>query len=134
MSATKTENAAVDERELDVAETEAKAATSVDTYTHIFDKPFTFEGETFEQLAFDWSKLTAADGLAIENELASMGRAVITPEFSGEYLIRMAARACTTLRSDGHRRLGVDAYRTMSLADYSRIRGRARSFLLRAGS
>lgn len=133
MSVEKTKNnAAVDERELDVAETEA--ATSVDTYTHIFAKPFTFEGETFEQLTFDWSKLTAADGLAIENELASMGRAVITPEFSGEYLIRMAARACTTLRADGHRRLGVDAYRTMSLADYSRIRSRARSFLLRAGS
>ena len=123
---------AVDEKEFDAAE--AAAATSGDTYTHTFVKPFTFEGETFETLTFDWDKLTAADGLAIENELAAMGRAVITPEFSGEYLIRMAARACTTLRADGQRRLGVDAYRAMSLADYSRIRSRARSFLLRAGS
>ena len=133
MSATKEKNTpAVDQQELDAAET--AAVISNDTYTHTFAKPFTFEGETFETLTFDWDKLTAADGLAIENELASLGRAVITPEFSGEYLIRMAARACTTLRADGKRRLGVDAYRTMSLADYSRIRSRARSFLLHAGS
>lgn len=125
---------AVDQAELDAAETEAAKPESGSAYIHVFGKPFTFEGETFEKLTFDWDTLTAADGLAIENELASTGRAVISPEFSGEYLIRMAARACKERRADGKRRLGIDAYRAMPMRDFAAIRGKARSFLLRAGS
>ena len=108
--------------------------TDKDVYSHTFKTPFMFEGETFERLIFDWQSLTAADALAIENELAAQGIAVVTPEFSGEYLLRMAARACTTRRADGKRFLGIDAYRTMPMRDYVAIRNRARSFLLRAES
>lgn len=110
------------------------AENSRDAYIHLFKTPFIFEGETFEKLSFDWGSLTAADALAIENELAAQGIAVITPEFSGEYLLRMAARACTTFRADGKRRLGIDAYSAISMRDYVAIRNRARSFLLRAES
>ena len=94
--------------------------------------PFTFEGETVTELEFAFGKLTGADSLAIEGELAALNKATLVPEFSGEYLLRMAVRACTTKRADG-RRYGVDAFRAMPLADYIRIRGRARSFLLNAG-
>ena len=115
-----------------ILEPDAEEAGSVDTYVHIFDKPFTFEGETFESLSFDFGALTAADSLAVERELADMGRRELAPETAGAYQIRLAARACTTRRADG-RRLGVDAYMAMPIAAYTRIRGRVRSFLLLAG-
>jgi len=121
----------VDEAEYEAAVQEAE--NSQDTYVHTFSKPFTFEGESFDSLTFDFSKLTANDSLAIEAELAAQGQVLITPEFSGEYLIRMAMRACTVRRNDG-RKLGIDAFRTLPMAAYVRIRGRARSFLLHAES
>ena len=111
----------IDEKELSVAETEAKEAKSV--YVHEFETPFTYEGKTYDKLTFDWGSLTGKDSLAIETELQDLGKAVIVPEFSGDYLIRMAARACTEKISPDHL-LG------MRLADYNKIRGKARSFLL----
>lgn len=121
----------IDETEYDAAVKEAE--NSRDIYVHNFDRPFAFEGESFETLTFDFGKLTASDSLAIESELASIGKVLITPEFSGEYLLRMAMRACTDRRKDG-RKLGIDAFNTLPMASYIRIRGKARSFLLRAGS
>jgi len=121
----------VDEAEYEAAVQEAE--NSQDTYVHTFSKPFTFEGESFNSLTFDFSKLTANDSLAIEAELTAQGQVLITPEFSGEYLIRMAMRACINRRNDG-RKLGIDAFRTLPMAAYVRIRGRARSFLLHAES
>lgn len=121
----------VDEQEYEAAMEEAEQ--SQDTYVHVFAKPFTFEGESFDSLTFDFGSLTAADSLAIESELNSIGQPTLVPEFSGDYLLRMAMRACTDRRSDG-RKLGIDAFKTLPMAAYVRIRGRARSFLLRAGS
>ena len=121
----------VDEAEYEAAVQEAE--NSQDTYVHTFSKPFTFEGESFDSLTFDFGKLTGSDSLAIEAELAAQGQVLITPEFSGDYLIRMAMRACTDRRKDG-RKLGIDAFRALPMAAYVRIRGRARSFLLHAGS
>lgn len=121
----------IDEREYEAAVREAENGR--DTYVHVFARPFTFEGESIDSLTFDFGTLTAADALTIESELAAQGRAVITPEFSGDFLMHMAMRACTYRRADG-RRLGIDAFRTLPLAAFIRIRGRARSFLLRAES
>lgn len=101
------------------------------TYTHVFRTPVTcLVGKdmcTFEELTFDFNKLTGRDSLAIENELQALGKPVIVAEMSGEYLIRMAARACTVP-------VGADALESASLSDYNKIRSRARSFLLRSGS
>lgn len=111
----------IDEKELSVAKKESENASGV--YVHEFAKPFSYEGKTYEKLTFDWNKLTGEDSLAIENELQSLGKAVIVPEFSGEYLVRMASRACTE-------NIGADVILAMSLSDYNAIRGKARSFLL----
>ena len=129
MSNEKNTPAIIDPEEVEVAD--AEAVTSPDTYLHTFSKPFSYEGNTYKELFFDWGSLTAEDSLAIENECAAIGKTVLVPEISGEYMIRMAVRACVTV-IDG-RRLGVDAFKKMPLGDYNRIRGRARSFLLRSG-
>lgn len=127
--------AAIDANEFAVAEKEA--ATSTDTYTHNFKTPFSYEGKTYTSLVFDWGKLTGQDGLDIENEMQALGKPVVVPTFSGEYLIRMAAKACTTTTTgpDGNpRRLSDEAFRMMPLADFNRIKSRARSFLLKSES
>ena len=126
----KEEMIAVDEKELDTAKREADVVSS-GVYIHTFSRPFVFEGKTVGELYFDFDSLTAKDSLSIEAEMAAIGKAVIMPEISGEYLLRMAVRACTTLVEG--RRLGVDAFECMPLSDYNRIRGRARSFLLHSG-
>mgnify|MGYP000010656769 FL=1 len=62
-----------------------------------------------------------------------MNKPVIVPTFSGQYLIRMAARACTTTLTtpDGKsRRIGVDVIQALPIGDYNRIRSKARTFLL----
>lgn len=121
----------VDESEIEAAM--AEAVNGTDQFTRTLRKPVHFEGEVFETLTFDFGRLTAADSLNIEAELAAMNRMVIVPEFSGDYLIRMAMRACTDRRKDG-RKLGFDFFQALSLGDYVKIRGKARSFLLAAGS
>lgn len=123
----KKEDAAIDPAEFSVAETESET-NGGSGYEHHFKKPFPYKGKTISTLYFDWDALTGKDSLAIEQELATLGKALIAPEFSGEYLTRMAVRACQTT-IDGQR-LGVDFFYEMPMRDFNRIRSRARSFLV----
>jgi len=119
----KKENIAIDEEEFAIAEKEA--AESEFVYVHEFKRPFEYQGKSYKKLTFDWDKLTGKDGLDIENEMQALGKAVIVPTFSGEYLIRFAAKAC-------NERIGADAFEMMKIADYNKIRSAARSFLLKS--
>lgn len=108
----------------EITAAEQAAAESVSLYTHTFATPYTHGEKTYEKLTFDFGKLTGGDCLAIEAELQMLGKPLIAPEFSGEFLVRMAARAAG---------IGSDVLMSMPLADYNRIRSKARSFLLRSG-
>jgi hypothetical protein len=111
----------LDEQELELAKQDAQDAEGV--YTHTFKRPFSYNGQEYVSLTFDFEGLTGEDTLKIERELASKGRTVIVPEFNGDYLAAMASRACTD-------DIGVDAFNHMSLRDFNHIRGAARRFLL----
>lgn len=113
---------AVDETELEAAREEARKS-NVALFEIEFKKPVKYDGKEYSKLSFDFEKLTGRDGLAIEEELQMMNKAVIVPALSGEYLVRMAARACTE-------KVGADIFDYMSLKDYNRIRSAARSFLI----
>ena len=132
--ATKTEDTEpeINEQELEIAEQAAKKEDA-NCYTFAFSTPFEFEGESYDKLSFDFGALTAADSLAIEAELTAIGTPAIVPEFSGDYLIRMAMRACTD-RTSKNLKIGIDTFMALPMAAYVKIRGKARSFLLRAGS
>ena len=95
----------------------------VSVFTHTFKRPFQWEGKTFEQLDFDFTKLSGKDSLAVQNELSSKGIVVAVPTLSGPYLVRIAARACLVP-------LGVDAFEAMPIADFNRIQAKTRNFLL----
>lgn len=112
-------------QDAETLEQKAKQETDITTYTHRFKEPFTWEGRTYEELTFDWGKLTGEDYMAVENEMLAHGKTLVTPEFTGDFLAGMAARAC----ANG---LNVQTLKKMPLRDFRAILGRARSFLLRA--
>lgn len=115
----------VDEKELEKAEEEAEELRSSSSYTHRLKEPFEYEGKTYTELTFDWGKLTGNDTLKIEEEMMQMNLPLIAPEFSGQYLVRMASKACTVP-------IGADVISALPIKDFNRIRSRARSFLLAA--
>lgn len=92
-------------------------------YTHTFSRPFKYNDTEIKELTFDFGKLTGADSEAIETECQLIGKAIVLPQFSGPYLIRMAVRACT---APG---IGTDAFESMSIIDYNEIKQAARDFL-----
>lgn len=114
----------VEEKELEIAMQEAE--DSANTFTIHLKKPVTYNENEYSELSFDFDKLTGRAGLDIEQELQTIGRPALIPAFSGEYLVRMAARACTTAK------IGCDIFDNMNLSDYNKIRSAARSFLLKS--
>ena len=113
----------IDEKEFAAAEEEAKNAQDVVTVK--LAKPVMYNDKEYSELTFDFAGLTGADALNISDELAAMGKTVILPALSDQYLIRMAARACTEP-------IGDDIFSTMPLKAYNRIVGAARNFLIAA--
>ena len=74
------------------AAAEAQAKESVGNYTLKLKRPFTYEGQTFDELNFDFEGLTGDDALAIEDELQALGKPTISPTFSPPYRRRRPAR------------------------------------------
>jgi hypothetical protein len=118
-------NAQIDEKELEIAQEEAKEEGR-DTFVHKFKKPFEYNGKKYEHFEFDFNSLTGGDSLAVEEEIQREGKGVVVVgAFNSEYLIRIAARACLEP-------ISYDAFKYMSLFDYNKIRDRTRNFLLRS--
>lgn len=92
-------------------------------FTIELKKPIMYNDKEYKTLSFDFETLTGNDGMAIEEELGQLGKAVLVPALSGEYLVRMAARACT-------QKVGSDIFALLSIREYNQIRTAARSFLL----
>ncbi len=102
-------------------------ATTAEVYTHSFAKPFTYEGRTFKELHFDFDSVNGYGCLSIEQELRAHGITVPVREFSCEYQVRFAARACTD-------KVGSDVLMALPARDFNRICNMVRSFLLQSGS
>lgn len=94
------------------------------TYVHKFKKPFTFQGKTYEELTFDFGKLTLNDSLAVEDELNALGKGTFLPEWNSQYLVRLAAKACTD-------KIGSDVLMALPISEGRRILTRTRNFIRR---
>ena len=102
--------------------------------SHVFGEPYRFEGQTYERLDFDWTRLTGRDSLAIEEEILLRKRkTVVDAKFSTDYLCGMAVRACTS-RSAGGKAFSVFAMEALPLGVFQKICGSARNFLIIAES
>lgn len=93
-------------------------------YTHRFKKPFEWEGQRYETIKFDFTRLTGRDMNAIEREMQTVGESAYTAETSKVYQCRIAARAAKIL---------PDVLEAMPMGDYHRITNAARNFLLATG-
>ncbi|HIS45106.1 MAG TPA: hypothetical protein IAB47_07050 [Candidatus Scatomorpha merdigallinarum] len=93
-------------------------------YVHKFKKPFTCQGKTYEELTFDFGKLTLNDSLAVEDELNALGKGALVPEWNSQYLVRLAAKACTD-------KIGSDVLMTLPIHEGRRILTRTRNFIRR---
>ena len=115
------------DEELDAAKEEAEkeAENSISTYTHKFKKPLEYMNVTYTELSFDWDSLDGEDCLNIEAEMQALGKTVIAEEFNSDYMIRYAAKACTT-------KISSDIFKKMRAKDFKTIKGKVRSFLLLA--
>jgi hypothetical protein len=109
------------EDELEQAKAEAKNA--VNLFKLKLKKPLSYEGTDYSEISFDFDSLTGRDSLDVERELAMRGIQVAVPAFSGEYIVRIAAKACAEP-------LGSDAFESLSLRDYNRLRSKVRNFLM----
>ena len=78
-------------------------------------------------MKFDFDSLTGHDSLMVERELTRSGVQLVVPGFNGDYLIRMAIRACVD-------NVGTDIVNRMSLRDYNRLRSEMRNFLMASES
>lgn len=116
----------IDPIEFDAAKRMAKKSKF--TFYHKLRTPLTYLDKTYDELTFEWNKLTGLDSLNIINEVAIQeGKTVVAPALSPDYLVRMAAHACTEP-------IAHDALLTMSLYDFNKIMDAARSFLLQSES
>lgn len=112
----------INEEEFDVAKKDA--ANSPDIFILEFKNSIKYNEKEYKSLTFDFGSLTGNDDLAIENELNSLNIVLVAPAFSGQYLIRMASRACKEP-------IGSDFISSLPLNYYSKLRSAARSFLLK---
>lgn len=93
-------------------------------YTHNFKTPAEINGKKFASLTFYFDRLTGGDIEAIEAELQDQNRYVLTPEISSVFQSMLAARAAG---------VGADEIKRLPVADYMKIKNKARDFLVSAG-
>lgn len=115
-------NMVINEEELEAAK--KAASNSPDVFILEFPKPIKYNDREYKSLTFDFGALTGNDDLAIEDELNALSIVLVAPAFSGQYLIRMAVRACKEP-------IGTDCISNLPLNYYSKLRSAARSFLLK---
>ena len=120
---------AVDGQVPDDASTIAATAigASPDVYVHKFSKPKKYNGKEITEITFNWGGVTCAEALAIEAEMLANGKLLAMPQFSGDFIFRMASRASAP-------RVGIDFFESnaLSISDYNKIRSAARTFLMQS--
>lgn len=93
-------------------------------YTHTFKKPVTILGQQYKTMTFYFEKLTGEDIEAVEQEMQDMNKYALSPEISSTFQCMLAARAA---------KVGSDEIRRLPVADYMKIKNKARDFLTGVG-
>jgi hypothetical protein len=107
-----------------VDQREVKESKKSVNYTHNFDKPTDIGNTKYKAITFYFDRLTGNDIEAVEEELQQQNKFIISPEVSSTFQVTLAARAAG-VASDNLKRLPV--------ADYMKIKNKARDFLVQAG-
>ncbi|MBR3965461.1 MAG: hypothetical protein IKJ91_00140 [Clostridia bacterium] len=89
--------------------------------------PVMYGEKEYTELHIDFTKLRGKDARAISAELQALGKAVLLPSYSDEYLTRMVVRAA-------EEKIGDDFFDKLTMHDYNKLISRARTFLLKSES
>ena len=89
------------------------------------EEPVSYGNREYKELHIDFTRLKGKDARAISAELQALGKAVILPSYSDEYLTRMVVRAA-------EEKIGADFFDELTLYDYNKLIARARAFLLKS--
>lgn len=116
----------VQEKTANSTDRSKKQLGSARVYVHTFEEPFTYEGETYKEIVFDFGRLRGKDATSLEDELAAEGRYVISPELSDVYLSKVAVRASDPV-------ITFDAMEELPYVDFKKIINAARNFLVKSG-
>ena len=76
---------------------EVMPAEDLRKFTLELSSSLKYNGEDYDKLTFDFHALTGADALNIEEEMQAIGRMVLVPSLSGEFMIRIAANGADIL-------------------------------------
>lgn len=98
------------------------------SYTHEFDPPVTYEGNTVEKLTFNWSALTGRDSVAIERELTASSAGKGAQNFGREHMALIAVRACSERNDEGRRIVKKDFMYALPIVDFEEITAMGRLF------
>ena len=104
---------------VDMSDKKAEKEKKNQNYTHTFGKPVEILGKKYKTLTFRFEDLTGADIEAVEQEMQDMGKYALSPEISSIFQSMLAARAA---------RVGSDEIRRLPVADYMKIKNKARDF------
>lgn len=90
----------------------------------ILSKPFTWCGQTYEEVHLDFESLTGRDMEAIDDEIGTRGLRGLVPAYSRTYQRLLCARASG---------IPADAIEAMPLMDYNALVNAAQYFLILTG-
>ncbi len=93
-------------------------------YIHKFKRPFEYGGTVYQEITFDFERLSGKDMLAIDMEMQMNNEFALTAEISRTMQCKLAAKAAG---------IGSDVLEAMPLSDFNRITNAARNFLLSTG-
>ncbi len=93
-------------------------------YVHKFKKPFNFEGKEYNEITFDFEKLTGNDMVSVEAEMQSKNEYALAPEISRSLQSKIAAKASG---------IGSDVIEAMPIGDFNKITNAVRDFLVNTG-
>lgn len=109
-------------QEMKTAAKDTKKKDGSVTYT--LKKPITYNRQEYTEFTFDFYKMTGRDYIAAEEAVNAEGSVVLAPEFSSNYMGKIAARAGG---------IGTGVLESLSYHDFQEIKNLARNFMLNGG-
>ena len=107
------------------------AGLDFSSYTHKFRSPVTICGVEAREPTFDYGALTGRDHIDAERSCLNGGRNCIPdPKYDGDFLARIAVKACTLRDVDGFKALSLSALESFPIGDYEAIRTSVRNFFI----
>ena len=108
--------------------TVAELREETKSYTHEFDPPFTYNGNTVEKLTFNWYTLTGRDSISADRELTNSSGGRGAQNFGREHMALLAVRACSERNASDIRIVDKDFMEALPIVDFEEITAMGRLF------